>query len=449
LEFKAKNVCVIGLGITGYYTAKYLASMGANVTVTDTKDYKEFDSQILSELESLNIKLELGFHKTSTILNSDFVIPSPGVPLNIEPLILATKNNIPILGELDIVSHYLNTKTIAITGTNGKSTVTSLIGQLLISAGLDVFVGGNLGTPPVKLLLEKKKPNYLVLEISSFQLDLSKNFNPHIAILLNITPDHLDRYNSFEDYVKSKFSIFKNQGNHQYAILNYDDPVIAKYNFYTQAKVIFYSLRNNQNVSAFVSGDKIVTIPPLPPTQISIANYKLLGTHNISNLIPIVITGLLLGLNKDAIETAIGSFRSLPHRFEHMATFNDRVFIDDSKATNVDATVQALKSLDQNVVLILGGRHKGGDYSPIVEAGKGKIRHAILLGEAKELIAKSLNNNLPYSLVDTMEEAVYTAYEVSYPGDAILLSPACSSFDMFRDYKHRGEEFRRAVETLR
>ena len=449
MELANKNVCVIGLGITGYYTAKWLASIGAKVTVTDKKDPKELDSETLQELKNLGITLELGFHKTSTILNSDVIIPSPGVPLDIEPMALARKKNILILGELDILSRYLNAKIIAITGTNGKSTVTTLIGELLLATGQDVFVGGNLGTPPVKLILEKKTPRYLVLEISSFQLDLSRTFSPDIAILLNITPDHLDRYNSFEDYIKSKFSIFNNQTSDQYAILNLDDPVIAANKIHTQARLLFYSITQSKDVCAFISGNKIVTSPPLPSCEISVSGYKLLGTHNLSNLLSVVITGLLLGLDKPFIERAISTFRSLPHRFEYIGTFNNRIFIDDSKATNVDATVKAVSSLNQDMVLILGGRHKGADYAPIVEAAKGKIRHAILLGEAKELIAKALEGNLPYSMADTMEMAVKMAYEISLPGDAILLSPACSSFDMFRDYKHRGEEFKRAMEKLR
>ncbi len=448
MDLKGKRVVVVGLGITGYYTALWANKEGAKVTLTDLKKEEDFEPGLLGELRANGIALELGGHREETISGSEFVFPSPGVPLSEGPVSWARSLGIPVVGELDIVSEYLKTPIIAITGTNGKSTVTTLIGELLTRAGFCPFVGGNLGTPPLKLLIDKIKHDFLVLEISSFQLDISYNFRPYIGILLNITPDHLERYVSFQDYVLSKISMFKNMTQSGFAILNKDDEVISSLDLNTKANVLWYGLENSNSLSAYLEGNQAIIKFSSCEHKISISEFKFIGLHNLSNLLPVLLTGVILGIDIDTIQNSIRDFRALPHRMELVRDLNGRRFIDDSKATNVDATVKAVSSLESPLILILGGRHKGSDYSPILNAGRGRIRHAVLIGEAKGLIGKTFDGKLPYSFAEDMEEGVRLAYKASLPGDIILLSPACSSFDMFRDYKHRGEEFKRVVMEL-
>lgn len=448
MHIKGKKVVVVGLGVTGYYTALWACSQGATVLVTDIRPSDDFDTDLLKELAEKGIILELGGHDKKTIETADMVIPSPGVPTTHGPVHWAKALGVPIVSELDIVNSSLKVPVVAITGTNGKSTVTTLIGKLLCSAGLNAFVGGNLGVPAIKLLVHPAKYDYLVLEVSSFQLDICQNFRPHIGILLNITPDHLDRYSSFDEYVHSKLSLFKNQTETDYAILNRDDAITKSNQISIKSKTIWYGLGKNKEVSAYIQDGQAIIAFPSGNTVISLDSYKLIGKHNISNLLPVLITGCILKINKDTMEKTLAEFEPLPHRMEFVREFNGRKFIDDSKATNVDAAAKAVASLDGPVVVILGGRHKGADYSPILDAGKTNLRYAVLMGEAKELIAKSFEGKLEYSFAHSMEEAVKMAYAKSCPGDFILLSPACSSFDMFVDYKHRGDEFKKIVRGL-
>lgn len=449
MQIKDKKAVVIGLGITGYYTALWAKAQGALVIVTDQKPETEFDSKMLYELREKGIFLELGGHNEDTIKRSDIIFPSPGVPLRDGPVNWAKTCGIPVIGELDIVSRFLKIPIIAITGTNGKSTVTTMVGELLKKAGIKSFVGGNLGIPAIKLLLEPVQYDYLVLEISSFQLDLSKEFSPHIAILLNITPDHLDRYDTFEEYVSSKISIFKNQNKNDFAILNKDDIVLSSSEIRTNSQKYWYSLRDGDGISAYMDKDYAIIRLNGREFSYSLKDYRLMGVHNVSNLLSVLLTGMILNVDSGTIQRCINDFVALPHRMELVRKLNGRIFIDDSKATNVDAVVKAVLSFNSPLILILGGRHKGSDYTPILEAGKENIKFSVLIGEAKELIAKCFHGKIEFSYADTLEEAVIEAYRRSDPGDVILLSPACSSFDMFKDYKHRGDEFKRIVKELK
>ncbi len=449
MMLKDKRVTILGLGITGYYMAKWALANGAMVTVSDLKPRDALDPVMVKELSDLGVSVESGGHGLETLLSSDIIIPSPGVPTDLDVIGKARAKGIPILGELDICGGLIDKPVIAITGTNGKSTVTTHIGEILRAKGYKVFVGGNLGTPVIKPILEREIFDLYVLEISSFQLDLASTFSPHIAIVLNITPDHLDRYPSFSNYVDSKLSIFKNQKTTDYAIVNWDDPVLKTSQIPTKANILRYSFSQGPLINAFYQSNTIILKPPLEEMEISVSGYRLFGRHNLSNLFAVIMVGALMGMNSRELEGCIGQLKALPHRMELVAEIDNRIFIDDSKATNVDAVVKALEGLDNNVVLILGGRHKGAEYTPILEAGNGKIRCCILMGEASGIIASCIKERFQYHFANTMKGAVELAYQMSKPGDMVLLSPGCSSFDMFKDYKDRGDAFRKAVMELK
>lgn len=442
-------VLVVGLGISGYWTARWLAGQGARVTVSETKEESEFDPDILRELLELGVRVEAGGHKKETFLSADTIVISPGVPHDMDLIVSASKRGIPVLGELELAGRYVNKPIIAVTGTNGKSTVTTLIGLMLRNAGFKVFVGGNIGTPLITHLAEEEETDYLVVEVSSFQLDTIDTFCPAVSIILNISPDHLDRYPDYEAYVQSKLRVLRNQGKGQFAILNHDDQRLVRVNPPSGVSLLRYGIEKRAGLNAFVEGGAIrVRLDQMKSLNFSIDAFSLPGTHNMENLLGTVLAGATLGIDSSAIQKTIDEFKGLPNRLEHVGELNGVRFYNDSKATNVDAAVRAVTSLERPLILIAGGRHKGADYAPLVEAARGRVKEAIFLGEAKELLGESFGGHLRFSLAADMEEAVSAASSMAQPGDAVLLAPACSSFDMFSDYSQRGEAFRSAVKEL-
>ncbi len=446
LEVNKKKILVVGLGISGLYTARVLSSRGAVVTVSEILPESALDPAILNDLRKRGITLETGGHKEETFLNTKMVIISPGVPHDTVLLNLSREKDIPVIGELELAGRLTDTPMIAVTGTNGKSTVTSFFGCMLENAGFKVFVGGNIGTPLSAYAAEGKKADYAVVEVSSFQLDTIETFCPSVSVVLNISPDHLDRYPGYEAYVRSKLKIFKNQGPGQYVILNDDDKRLGEVNVSSGATVLRYGTEKRKGRNAYIEDDKIrAFLDDAEPNTFSFESFGLPGAHNLENLLPAVLGGMALGIDTSVIQKTIDEFKGLPNRLEQVAEHDGVAFYNDSKATNVDAAVRAVMSFERPIILIAGGRHKGADYAALAEAAEGKVRKAVFLGEAKNLLAESFEGVVPFSMAKDMEEAVAMSFKSAENGDAVLLAPACSSFDMFTDYSHRGREFKTAV----
>lgn len=443
------RVLVVGLGVSGLWTARWLAQQGAHVMVSEIKPASELNPSILNELSALGVGLETGGHREGILSGVDMLIVSPGVPLDIPLVRSAWRRHIPVIGELELASRIIRSPIIAITGTNGKSTVTAMVGELLQNGGKRAFVGGNIGTPLMAYAARGEDADYVVAEVSSFQLDTTLAFAPFLSVILNITPDHLDRYADMEAYARSKMRICQNQGAGQYAVLNDDDRRLAAFHPPEGVLELRYSLSRTHGVHAFL--DEGIARAGLPGKAIHafpLDAYPLPGPHNQENLLAVLLIALVLGVKDDTIQQTIDSFRGLPHRIEYVGEVNGVRFYDDSKATNVEAARAAIAGFDQPVVLIAGGRHKGAEYGPLVEAGRGRVKGAVLLGEARDLMAAAFANAVPLAMAGDMGEAVEMAFSMAEPGDVVLLAPACSSFDMFSDYAQRGNVFQDAVKGL-
>ena len=449
MELPHKKILVVGLGKSGLSAARYLSKKGAQVAVSELKEERELDRALLQEALKLGIDLETGGHKEETFLNSDMIIVSPGVPLGIGPLKAAAEAGIPVMGEMELASRLINTPLVAVTGTNGKSTATAFLGSMLKDAGLKAFVGGNIGTPLMDYAAGDWRADYAVVEVSSFQLDTMEDFSPIISLVLNISPDHLDRYPDYEAYVQSKLSIFKNQGAGQYAILNDDDQILSQFEPAGGLSVLRYGLEKRENRQAHMEGRSIKAhLPGEKEESFGLERFKLPGRHNRENLMGVILTVLILGIGPRIIQRTIEQFQGLPHRLEHVGTLGGVDFYNDSKATNVDAALRSVVTFDRPIILIAGGRHKGADYLPLVEAATGKVKKAIFLGEAKHILADAFKGTIPFALAEDMRDAVSQSFSSSKPKDVVLLAPACSSFDMFSDYAHRGRVFREEVKRL-
>ena len=450
MEFSKKRILVVGMGVSGLSTARMLIKEGAYVTINDNKRQEDINREYLKQALDMGATLETGGHREQTFTSSDLIIVSPGVPLDIQPLNAARKEEIEIIGEMELASRMIRIPIAAITGTNGKTTAVKLLGAMAESSGSKVFVGGNIGTPLIDFAAGNQDADYIVAEVSSFQLDSMELFCPEVSLLLNISPDHLDRYPDYGAYIQSKFSISRNQGPGHYAVLNDDDEKIAGYRPDGGVSILRYGMDRKDYRQAFMKGKSLIaSLPGKEAIEYSTDRFSLPGRHNIENLMGTVLAGLALGLEPKSIQSAIDNFRGLPHRMEMVGSIGGVDFYDDSKATNVDAAVRAITSFDKQIILIGGGRHKGGDYSPLVEAAKGRVKRVILMGESRQLMERSFEDEIPFSVAETMKEAVFLAYSSSAPGDIILLAPACSSFDMFESYSHRGDVFQEEVEGLK
>jgi UDP-N-acetylmuramoylalanine--D-glutamate ligase len=449
MQLKNKHILVVGLGKSGLSVVRYLVREGARVTVSDVKQEADLAPGVLREMKALGVTMETGEHRLGTFLRAERIIVSPGVPLNLAPLAAAKEKGIPVTGEMDLAVQIMNTPIVAVTGTNGKSTVTAFLGSLLQNAGHKAFVGGNLGIPLIDYAASGSKADVAVVEVSSFQLDTMESFSPLVALLLKISPDHLDRYPNYEAYVQSKLKIFKNQGAGDFAILNDDDDVLSAFAPPKDVSVLRYRLKKKDLRQAFVEGKGIrAGLPGKESHFFDLQKCPLPGKHNVENMMAAALAGLALNAEPPVIQHTMDHFQGLPHRLEFSGSLREVDFYDDSKATNVDAAIRSIASFDRPIVLIAGGRHKGGDYAPLVRVSKGRVKKAFLMGESKRLMAEAFEDKIPYATADDMEDAVAKAFSVAKPNDVVLLAPACSSFDMFTDYAHRGRAFKEAVERL-
>jgi UDP-N-acetylmuramoylalanine--D-glutamate ligase len=448
MELKNKRVLVVGLGRSGAAAALFLQDHGARVTVSDTKSETQLQKEI-SALLDRGISLETGRHSERTFRDQDLIIVSPGVPADQPQLQHARAMGIPVIGEVELAYRFLQGKVIAITGSNGKTTTTTLIGEILSKSGRKTLVGGNIGTPVISLVGQSSPEHLLVLEISSFQLETIEQFRPWIASILNITPDHLDRHRTFQAYVDAKARIFENQQADDFAVLNADDPTCVELKNKSKGTVYWFGRKEQVESGACVSGEEIVFRSSGRDTSVlPINEIQLKGAHNLENVLAAVCVAMLAGCEPQQVRAAVAQFGGVEHRLEPVATVNGVAYFNDSKATNVDATIKALESFAGNIHIILGGKDKGSDYTVLAPLLRERAKGAYLIGAAAEKIASQIQGSTRIIQSGTLDRAVRQASEAAVYGDIVLLAPACASFDQFENYEQRGRVFKDLVHTL-
>ncbi len=444
MDLTGKKVLVVGLARTGVALAHFLTGAGARVTITDMAQAQEL-AAMRQLIQNLPVEEELGVPEPRDVRGFDLILPSPGVPPELPWLEAARRSGIPVWGELELASHFLTRPVIAVSGTNGKTTTTTLVGKFLAASGVKALVGGNIGTPLVSLLEQQQDADYLVLEVSSFQLDTAPSFHPQFAALLNITPDHLDRYPDYAAYVASKASLFAAMTVAETKVLNYDDPLVRPLG-QGLGNVLHFSSSEPLIEGACLAGEVIrVRLPGALVQDFPLDKIRLQGAHNLENIMAALLLSLAAGGDPQACREVLATFAGLPHRLEWVATRGGVDFYDDSKGTNVGAVARSLSSFDRPVILIAGGRDKDSDFSLLNDLIRQRVKALVLVGETRERLARVWEGLAPAYLAADMDEAVARAASLADPGEVVLLSPACASFDMFRDYAHRGETFQKAV----
>ncbi len=454
MQLSGQKVVVVGLARSGLSVARFLVGRNARVTVTDQASEQRL-GPFVDEARRLDVKLELGGHRAETLAAADLVVISPGVPHTIEPLERARQSGIPVIGEVELAARFIGKPILAVSGTNGKTTTTELLGHMLAAAGKQIYVGGNIGNPLIDIVGRDEALDLIVAEISSFQLDTTLMFRPHVAMLLNISPDHLDRYDSIEDYADSKGRLFMNQGPGDFAICNGGDDLVQGQCRSIQSRLLNFYTRpcNNGGLGqgAIITPRQIaITVPEVAEGRIELSRTTLVGPHNRENIAAAGMAALTVGADFEAIQKAVDAFQALAHRLEPVGTVNGVQFVNDSKATNVDAVIRALECFERPVVLIMGGRNKGYDFEMLRRHVAERVRRLIVMGESGDEILDALGA-APAQGAETaadMADAVRRGYAAAEPGDTVLLSPACASFDMFANYAERGEAFRRSVGEL-
>lgn len=450
MELKNKNVLVVGMAASGIPTVKTLSKLGARITINDIKSRNRL-SDILKEIEELCSGLILGKHPDRTD-NYDLIVLSPGVPTDLPFLKKAEQENVHIIGELELAFRLSKGKYIAITGTNGKTTTTALTGEIFKNAKHETFIVGNIGLAAISRALETTDNTILVTEVSSFQLETIENFRPRISAILNITPDHLNRHKTMENYIDAKASIFKNQVDDDILILNYDNEETRRLASKANCRVIFFSRRVALDEGCYVEDNNIVFKNGNSKEVIcSIDDIYIAGNHNVENALAATIFAMYSGINKEVIKYTLESFKGIEHRTEFVDEINGVKFYNDSKGTNPDASIKAVEGLKGPLVLIAGGMDKGSSFHEFVGAFNDKVKALVLLGETANRIketAKELGFENTF-IVKNMEEAVEKAYELAKDKDTILLSPACASWDMYESFEVRGKHFKDCVYKLR
>ncbi|HEY7516934.1 MAG TPA: UDP-N-acetylmuramoyl-L-alanine--D-glutamate ligase [Methylomirabilota bacterium] len=441
-----RRVTVVGLAKSGVAAARLLAAAEAEVRATDLKPVASLGRDVAA-LAAQGVRLVDG---PAAFAGSELVVISPGVPVDGPQLAPARARSIPVIGELELGWRAMEADTIAITGTNGKTTTTALTGALLAGQSRPVLVGGNIGTPLAAHARDFAPHGLVVAEVSSFQLETIETFRPRVAAVLNITPDHLDRHRTFEGYVEAKARIFQNQTADDCAVLNADDEPTRTLAARTAARVLWFSRRQPVNDGVFVRDGWVVARRDGAVEQVCpVSEIRLRGQHNVENVLAATACALWAGLGPDALRRAIGGFRAVAHRIEFVRDIDGVHVYNDSKGTNVASTIKALESFPERVVLIAGGKGKGQDFAPLAAAAEGRVMHAVVIGEDGDKIAAAFQRaGIAVTAADSMPAAIDVALAAANVGDVVLLSPACASFDMFDNYEHRGDVFKRLVEAL-
>jgi UDP-N-acetylmuramoylalanine--D-glutamate ligase len=448
MELKNKKVLVVGLGRSGAASAIFLQEHGARVIVSDSKSEAQLQRDVPALLDR-GISIETGQHGERTFRDQNLIVVSPGVPSDQPQLQHARSLGIPVIGEVELACRFLQGKVLAITGSNGKTTTTTLVGEILSKSGKKTLVGGNIGTPVISLAEKSTPETLVVLEISSFQLESIEQFRPWIAAILNITPDHLDRHHTFQAYVDAKARIFENQQADDFAVLNADDPVCVGLKDKIKSTLLWFSRKQRVENGAYLSGEQIVfRHNGQEQTVLGRGDIQLKGEHNLENVLAAVAMTIVAGCKPEQVQEAVKEFRAVEHRLELVATINGVTFYNDSKATNVDATVKALESFPGNIHIILGGKDKGSDYSVLNPLLRERVKRVYLIGAAAEKIASQIQGAAELARSGTLDRAVRQAFDTAKPGDIVLLAPACASFDQFENYEQRGRIFKELVHSL-
>jgi len=447
MDLANKRVLVVGLGKSGVASALFLQARGAKVTVSDSKPQDQLGEEIPVLLDH-GIAVETGGHGERTFRGQDLIVVSPGVPVDSPPLVQARALGEPVIGEIELASQFLPKNLVAITGSNGKTTTTTLAGEIIAGGGFSTAVGGNIGTPAISLVEQAMPDTVVVLEVSSFQLETIQTFRPKVAVVLNITPDHLDRHRTFEAYTNAKARIFENQQAQDFAVLNADDAASAGLASRTQAQVFWISRKKEVKQGAYVRDGRIFFRDAKGQHEImQTSEIPLKGGHNVENVLAAVCVGAVMGCDAGSVAKAVRNFKAVEHRLEYVATIRGVEYYNDSKATNVDATIKALESFPANVHLILGGKDKDSDYTQLNDLLQQRVNRVYTIGAAAEKIESQIKG-VEVDHSETLETALRRASAIAAAGDVVLLAPACASFDQFQNYEHRGRVFKEVVHTL-
>jgi UDP-N-acetylmuramoylalanine--D-glutamate ligase len=451
LDVHGKKVLVIGAARSGIACAKFLAKRGATVALNDVKPLEKWDADALA-LKSAGVGLLPGEVPGWLLDQIELVLVSPGVPAKSIPIRYAERAGAEVIGEVELASRFLQGRIVAITGSNGKTTTTALIGELLKNAGVPTQVGGNIGTPLISLVESSHEDGWTVAELSSFQLETIKDFHPAVAAVLNVTPNHMDRYESLTDYAAAKHRIFANQAAGDLAILNADDDIVSSWADGLCAHVVRFSVKRELDEGMFLRGNEIVSRTKAgEKVLLQRDEMKLRGLHNVENVLAALAAGLACGAAPDSMRETLKSFEPVEHRLEFVSELNGVQFYNDSKATSVDATLKALEAFADEpgkTVLILGGRGKKAPYQPLANLIREQARKLVLIGEDAQRIAGELGEFAAVEFAGDMKNAVALSFQSAQPGDIVLLAPACASFDMFDSFEHRGSVFKEEVQSL-
>lgn len=449
MELSGKKVLIIGAARSGIAAARFLVERGATVALNDRKSLDQWSPEALA-LKDLGVGLLPGEPPSWLLDQIELVVVSPGVPSTIIPIRYAERAGAEVIGEVELAARYLKGRIVAITGSNGKTTTTSLIGELLRDAGLpSVQVGGNIGKALISMIDDSRDDGWTVVELSSFQLETTSMFHPSIALVLNVTPNHMDRYETFNDYAAAKHRIFMNQTADDVAVLNADDETVSSWASGLRAKVMYFSVRRELENGVFLRGDELVYRDRV---LLRVNDLKLRGLHNVENVAAAFAAGIAAGAGIESMAATAKQFNPVEHRLEFVAEVEGVRFYNDSKATSVDATVKALEAFthdDGKVVLILGGRGKKAPYEPLASLVKSKVRKLVLIGEDADTIASELGEFAAHERATDMKDAVMRSFAAAEKGDVVLLAPACASFDMFESFEHRGKVFKSEISNLR
>ncbi|MFO7152632.1 MAG: UDP-N-acetylmuramoyl-L-alanine--D-glutamate ligase [Bacillota bacterium] len=451
MELRGKKVLVVGLARSGVAAAIELSNLGAKVIANDIRQKEEMKDAV-EKLTPAGVELFFGGHPLELLDGIDLIVISPGVPSDIPLIEEARKRGILVISELELGYWYNKAPIIAVTGTNGKTTTTTLIGEILKNDGKNISVAGNIGTPLIQEADKKGQKDYVVVEVSSFQLENILYFKPRVSLILNITEDHLNRHKTFENYIEAKARILENQDERDFSVLNYDDPVVAGLARRARSRVVFFSRKKELEEGVFVKNGVIVikeggAIYPILEAK----DLGIKGVHNLENALAAVAAAWIAGVNLNNLAETLKSFKGVEHRLEYVDTVDGVKFINDSKGTNPDAALKALEAVDGPIILIAGGYDKKVDFRPFVRAFFGKVKKAVLIGETADQIEKTAREEgfTEVEKASSMEEAVKIAKESADPGDTVLLSPACASWDMFSNFEERGKVFKEAVRSLK
>ncbi len=452
MKIEGRKTLVLGAARSGIASARFLAERGATVALHDQKPVEEWPEQARSLKESYNVGLISGQIASWLLDQIDLVVISPGVPTNTVPARYVDRKDGEVIGEVELAYRFMRGRIVGVTGSNGKTTTTTLIGELLKDAGIKTHVGGNIGTPLLSLAEVTTDDSWTVVELSSFQLETIVDFRPNVAICLNVTPNHLDRYESFTDYAAAKHRIFANQTSEDVAVLNADDDTTANWKSGLKAAVTMFSVKRELEEGLFLRGNELMARTNGKERVLTTRDrIAIRGLHNVENALASLAAGLACGASPESMAETVANFKGVAHRMELVTEIGGTKFYNDSKATSVDATLKALEALseeDGKVVLILGGRGKNAPYSPLIDLIEKAVRRVIVLGEDADNIEVQLRSHAEIVRVDSVADAVVVGLESAKPGDSVLLAPACASFDMFKSFEERGDVFKSEVRKL-